>query len=109
MAEPNRLQDKMADAARAVWVDAARDILIAGGVSALNLRGLSASLGVTTGAFYSVFSGLEDLHDALRQRWLDQNVTPMIEAIEAAGRRRVPAIPCRLAGDSSGRRRRPAL
>lgn len=85
MAEPNRLQDKMADAARAVWVDAARDILIVGGVSALNLRGLSASLGVTTGAFYSVFSGLEDLHDALRQKWLDQNVTPMIEAIEAAG------------------------
>lgn len=85
MAEPNLLADKMADAARAVWVEAARDILIAGGISALNLRGLAASLGVTTGAFYSVFSGLEDLHEALRQRWLDQNVTPMIEAVSAAG------------------------
>ena len=85
MAEPTRLQDKMTDAARAAWVDAARDILIAGGIAALNLRGLAASLGVTTGAFYSVFAGLEDLHEALRQRWLDQNVTPMIEAMDAAG------------------------
>ncbi len=85
MAEPNRLADKMADAARAVWVDAARDVLMSGGVAGLNLRGLAASLGVTTGAFYSVFSGLEDLHEALRQAWLDQNVTPMVEAIAAAG------------------------
>jgi AcrR family transcriptional regulator len=85
MAELNLLADKMADAARAVWVDAARDILIAGGVSALNLRGLAASLGVTTGAFYSVFSGLEDLHEALRQKWLEQNVTPMIEAMPSVG------------------------
>ena len=85
MAEPNLLADKMIDAARAIWVDAARDILIAGGVSALNLRGLAASLGVTTGAFYSVFSGLEDLHEALRQKWMDQKVAPMIEAISAAG------------------------
>ena len=43
MAEPTRLQDKMTDAARAAWVDAARDILIAGGIAALNLRGLAAS------------------------------------------------------------------
>jgi AcrR family transcriptional regulator len=85
MAEPSLLQGKMANAARAAWVDAARDILITGGISALNLRGLAASLGVTTGAFYSVFSGLEDLHEALRQRWLDQNVTAMIEAMSAAG------------------------
>ena len=85
MAEPNRLADKMADAARAVWVDAARDVLMSGGVAGLNLRGLAASLGVTTGAFYSAFSGLEDLHEALRQRWIDQNVTPMVEAIAAAG------------------------
>lgn len=85
MAEVNRLADKLTDAARAAWVDAARDVLISGGISALNLRGLAASLGVTTGAFYSVFSGLEDLHEALRQRWIDQNVTPMIAAISAAG------------------------
>jgi len=85
MPEPNLLQSRMSHAARTVWVDAARDILIAGGVSALNLRGLAASLGVTTGAFYSVFSGLEDLHEALRQTWLDQNVTPMIDAMAKAG------------------------
>jgi AcrR family transcriptional regulator len=85
MAEPSRLQDKLTDAAREAWVGAARDILIAGGIAALNLRGLAASLGVTTGAFYSAFSGLEDLHEALRQTWLAQNVTPMIDAMAAAG------------------------
>lgn len=85
MAEPNRLQNKLTDAAREAWVDAARDILISGGIAALNLRGLAASLGVTTGAFYSAFSGLEELHEALRQRWLAQNVTPMIDAMAAAG------------------------
>jgi AcrR family transcriptional regulator len=85
MAEPSLMADKMAEAARAVWVNAARDILIAGGVSALNLRGLAASLGVTTGAFYSVFSGLEELHEALRQAWLAQNVTPMLDAMATAG------------------------
>ena len=85
MAEPNRLQDKLTDAAREAWVDTARDVLISGGISALNLRGLSASLGVTTGAFYSAFSGLEDLLEALRQRWLSQNVTPMLDAMAAAG------------------------
>lgn len=85
MTATTHLHSKMTIAARAVWVDAARDILIAGGISALNLRGLSASLGVTTGAFYSMFSGLEDLHEALRQKWLDQKVAPMIEAIQTAG------------------------
>lgn len=81
----NSLQVKMDHAARKVWVDAARDILIAGGVAGLNLRGLSGSLGVTTGAFYSVFSGLEELHDALRERWKEQNTTPLVTAMNAAG------------------------
>lgn len=85
MAEPSHLQDRLTDAAREAWVAAARDILIAGGIAALNLRGLAASLGVTTGAFYSAFSGLEDLHEALRHRWLEQNVTPMLDAMAAAG------------------------
>ena len=85
MTDPNRLQTKLTSAAREAWVEAARDILIAGGVSALNLRGLAGSLGVTTGAFYSVFSGLEDLHDALREKWREQNTTPLITAMSDAG------------------------
>lgn len=75
----------MAHAAREAWVDAARDILISGGFPALNLRGLAGSLGVTTGAFYSAFSGLEDLHEALRQKWRDQNTTPLVAALTDAG------------------------
>ena len=72
MSEPKRLQSKTASAAREAWVEPARDIPIGGGVAALNLRGLAGSLGVTTGAFYSAFSGLEDLHEALREKWHDQ-------------------------------------
>jgi AcrR family transcriptional regulator len=85
MPDPSRLQTKMTHAARAAWVDAARDILIQGGVAALNLRGLAGTLGVTTGAFYSAFSGLEDLHEALREKWRDQNTTPLIAAMAEAG------------------------
>jgi AcrR family transcriptional regulator len=85
MSGKSRLHTKMANAARAAWVDAARDILILGGVSALNLRGLAGSLGVTTGAFYSVFSGLEDLHEALREHWREQCCTPLITAMTEAG------------------------
>jgi AcrR family transcriptional regulator len=85
MTDPTRLQTRMTSAARAAWIDAARDILIAGGVPALNLRGLAGSLGVTTGAFYSAFSGLEDLHEALREKCRDQNTTPLITAMAAAG------------------------
>ena len=85
MSKPTRLQHTMTNAAREAWVDAARDILIGGGVAALNLRGLAGSLGVTTGAFYSAFSGLEDLHEALRQKWREQNTTPLITAMSEAG------------------------
>lgn len=85
MSNQKKLQTKMAIAARSAWVDAARDILIAGGVPALNLRGLAGSLGVTTGAFYSVFSNLEDLHEALREKWKEQNTGPLITAMTSAG------------------------
>ena len=85
MAEPGVLQSRMTDAARAAWIDAARDILIGGGFAALNLRGLAGSLGVTTGAFYSVFAGQDDLHEALREKWRDQNTAPLIAAMAGAG------------------------
>lgn len=85
MSDQNRLQVRISDAARETWVDAARDILIESGVGSLNLRRLAKSLGVTTGSFYSVFSGLEDLHEALRQRWREQNTEPLLTASDEAG------------------------
>lgn len=67
------------------WVEAARGILINGGMAALSLRGLADALDVTTGAFYSLFSGLDELHDAILDDWVQCNTEPFTRAIEAAG------------------------
>lgn len=67
------------------WIEAARDILINGGKASLSLRGLSEALGVTTGAFYSLFTNLDELHDAILEEWIKQNSEPLTRAIEAAG------------------------
>ena len=83
--ESGLLHSRLNDAARSLWVDAARDILIEGGFVALSLRRLAGSLGVTTGAFYSAFTGQDDLHEALRDKWREQNTTPLITAMTTAG------------------------
>lgn len=67
------------------WVAAARGILINGGMAALSLRGLAEALDVTTGAFYSLFTGLDELHDAILEDWVQCNTEPFTRAIEAAG------------------------
>lgn len=67
------------------WVEAARGILIEGGMGALSLRRLSETLGVTTGAFYSLFANQDELHDAILQEWIRCNSEPFTRAIGAAG------------------------
>jgi AcrR family transcriptional regulator len=67
------------------WVTAARDLVFKGGIRNLTLRALAESLGVTTGAFYTRFKGIEDIHEALRSDWIACNVTPFDTAIAAAG------------------------
>lgn len=67
------------------WVEASRGILINGGIGALSLRGLAEALDVTTGAFYSLFKGLDELHDAILEDWVKCNTEPFTLAIEAAG------------------------
>jgi AcrR family transcriptional regulator len=67
------------------WVKAARDIFIDGGIGALGVRGLAASLGVTPGAFYWQFRSLDDLHDELRNDWARSNTLPFEQAIASAG------------------------
>jgi AcrR family transcriptional regulator len=67
------------------WIRAASEILIEGGIATLSLRKLADALGVTTGAFYSAFQNLEDLHQAIREEWVRRNTEPFGRAIEAAG------------------------
>ena len=58
---------------RGDWIRAAREALIAQGVSSLSLRGIAARLNATTGAFYWLFSNLEDLLSGLREDWRTRN------------------------------------
>ena len=51
------------------WIAAARDALIEGGVSAVNVHHLAAALNVTRGSFYHHFKSHEDLLDAVLESW----------------------------------------
>lgn len=70
---------------RANWVAAARDILVADGITGISLRRIAEVLGATTGAFYWQFSNLEELLEDVRQDWADRNTLPFTNAIDAAG------------------------
>lgn len=58
---------------RSDWVGAAREMLIAEGAASLSLRRIAARLNATTGAFYWLFSNLEDMRGALREDWRTRN------------------------------------
>ncbi|AHD03624.1 TetR/AcrR family transcriptional regulator [Leisingera methylohalidivorans] len=58
---------------KADWVAAARSILVSDGISGLSLRRLAAELDATTGAFYWLFSNLDELLQALREDWVTSN------------------------------------
>lgn len=76
---------KLRNLERANWVAAARNTLIAEGISGISLRRLAEELGATTGAFYWQFSNLEDLLEDVRQDWAERNTSPFTKAIDGAG------------------------
>lgn len=73
MPVPNENRSKTRHLTRQDWIDAARDILIAEGASSLSLRRIAARLGATTGAFYWLFTNLEDMLSGLRDDWETRN------------------------------------
>lgn len=85
MGTKTRTHRRRGELSRRDWTEAARGILINGGMAALSLRGLSEALDVTTGAFYSLFTSIDDLHDAILEDWVQRNTDPFTRAIEAAG------------------------
>ncbi|MGV3479508.1 MAG: TetR/AcrR family transcriptional regulator [Sphingobium sp.] len=67
------------------WIAAAREMLIEGGISAVQINPLAARLGVTRGGFYWRFKNRQDLLDHLLREWRDGNVRAFLRAADRAG------------------------
>lgn len=67
------------------WLDAARNALILGGIAAVKVEPLAASLGVTVGSFYWHFRNREALYARLLDHWRVANSAAMVSAATLAG------------------------
>ena len=67
------------------WFEAARRALIAGGISAVKVEPLAASLGVTIGSFYWHFSNRRALTARLLDHWAVENSAAMVKAAAPNG------------------------
>lgn len=64
------------------WLNAALELLVAGGIEAVRVERLAGQLGVAKSGFYYHFRDRSDLHNALLQYWLDLDQTPMKKLAE---------------------------
>jgi AcrR family transcriptional regulator len=67
------------------WLAEARSMLIAGGISAVEINPLAARLGVTRGGFYWRFRNRQDLLDQLLHDWEETNTASFIKAVSPPG------------------------
>jgi len=67
------------------WLEAARKALIAGGIGAVKVEPLAASLGVTAGSFYWHFENREELYSRLLEAWRTANSAAMVRAAGLEG------------------------
>lgn len=67
------------------WLRAARNALIAGGIAAVKVEPLAASLGVTAGSFYWHFSNRGALLSRLLEHWRVANSAAMVRAAASDG------------------------
>lgn len=58
------------------WINAARELLIQGGIEHVKIGRLAESLNVTRGGFYWLFSSRDDLLDELLEDWKRTNTLP---------------------------------
>jgi AcrR family transcriptional regulator len=72
---------------REAWIEAARQQLLAKGVSAIKIGALARKLHMTRGSFYWHFKSHDELLSALLEYWEDRNTRPFEEAMEGGGRR----------------------
>ena len=68
---------------RDLWLDAALDLLVTGGIEAVKIMPLAKSIGQTRTGFYWYFKNLSALHDAMIATWETRN-TGQIQARCAA-------------------------
>lgn len=73
------------------WINAARDLLIQGGIEHVRIGRLAESLNVTRGGFYWLFSSRDDLLDELLEDWKKTN-TLIFEKILNAERKGIDEL-----------------
>jgi AcrR family transcriptional regulator len=62
-----------------LWLDAAYELLIDGGVDAVKVMPLAKRLNLTRTGFYWFFKDIAELHNAMIQRWENKNTGNLIE------------------------------
>lgn len=67
------------------WIAAAREMLIEGGVSAVQINPLANRLGVTRGGFYWRFKNRQDLLDHLLLDWESSNARHFLDRLAEPG------------------------
>lgn len=67
------------------WIAAAREMLIEGGISAVQINPLAGRLGVTRGGFYWRFRNRQDLLDQLLLDWESSNARHFLDRLADAG------------------------
>lgn len=68
------------------WINAARDLLIQGGIEHVRIGRLAESLNVTRGGFYWLFSSRDDLLDELLEDWIKTNTLPFEKLLNTEGK-----------------------
>lgn len=61
-----------------LWLAAAYDLLISGGIDAVKVMPLAKRLNLTRTGFYWYFEDLSELHSAMVQRWESQNTGTLV-------------------------------
>ena len=67
------------------WIEAARQMLIEGGVAAVQVNPLAARLNVTRGGFYWRFRNRQDLLEHLLDDWRSRDCRAFMMSLERAG------------------------
>lgn len=67
---------------RDLWLNAAYELLITGGIDAVKVMPLAKSLNLTRTGFYWYFQDLAELHGAMIQRWASRNTEHLVARCE---------------------------
>ncbi len=79
----DRNVDRDSSPGRAVWLDAAWELFIEGGISAVTVQGLATRLHISRSSFYHNFADREDLLQEMLRHWRRVWTTELREDVEA--------------------------